>query len=730
MLCASHYALTVSQAAPQLRKELTLLDVYAICTGAMFSSGFFLLPGIAFARTGTSVILAYLLAGLLALPAMLSQAELATAMPRAGGTYFYLDRSFGPLVGTVGGLGTWLAMIFKTSFAFVGIGVYLALVVELDRLQLSGILLLAFLVLNLIGAKEASFIQRLLVVVLLVIMGVFVGQGLWISVTAAVDPAGSVSFLSDGVAGLLSTVGLVFVSYAGLTQVSSVAEEVRNPERTIPLGMGLSLLTAMLVYSLGSYVLIALLEPASLARPDLTPVASAALVAFDRLPSRVVLLVIVVAAFGAFASTGNAALMSSSRYLLALGRDGRVPALLARIGGKGTPVPALMVCAGAVLGTILLLDVEAVAKLASAFQLLIFSLVNLSLIVLRESQLESYDPAFRSPAYPWPQIAGAAAPLLIIAELGHLAIAFTFGLVTFGVAWYYLYARGPEASSGAVYHLLARLVRRHHQAMGRISASLDEGVSADGLDLELRGIIGERGLREQDPYDQVVARAFAIEVEPGKSYGEIAHEAARLVAERIGVDADELAQGLLARSPDGILLVERGVALHHLRLMGLAHPELVLARSRSGLRLDPLENAEGDDARCHAAVFLFSPEDDPGQHLRLLAHLALRLERKGFEAEWLAAEEPQALNETLLRHQRFLSVLLDPREPSGSLIGKRMRELDLPETTLVAAIRREGQVIFPRGESQLRPGDSITIVGPPEAIEALGSSLRGGLGGG
>ena len=71
----------------RLKKTLKLFDVYAISTGAMFSSGFFLLPGLAAAMTGPSVVLAYLVAGFMMYPTMLSVAELATAMPRAGGAY-------------------------------------------------------------------------------------------------------------------------------------------------------------------------------------------------------------------------------------------------------------------------------------------------------------------------------------------------------------------------------------------------------------------------------------------------------------------------------------------------------------------------------------------------------------------------------------------------------------------------------------------------------------------
>ncbi|MEQ3745510.1 MAG: amino acid permease [Henriciella sp.] len=97
----------------KLKKNLTLFDVYAISTGAMFSSGFFLLPGIAAGYTGDSVYFAYLVAGFLILPAMFCMAELSTAMPKAGGTYYFLDRALGPLFGTIGGLGSWVAVIFK-----------------------------------------------------------------------------------------------------------------------------------------------------------------------------------------------------------------------------------------------------------------------------------------------------------------------------------------------------------------------------------------------------------------------------------------------------------------------------------------------------------------------------------------------------------------------------------------------------------------------------------------
>jgi len=172
-LPATHMA----SGSSDLQKTLTLYDVYSISTGAMFSSGFFLLPGIAAAETGPSVILAYLVAGLLILPSMYSMAELSTAMPKAGGTYYFLDRALGPLAGTVGGLGTWLALVFKSAFALIGMGAYLAIYANVPIQPLAAALAVAFGVLNVVGAKESSLLQRVLVTILVGVLGFYAAQG-------------------------------------------------------------------------------------------------------------------------------------------------------------------------------------------------------------------------------------------------------------------------------------------------------------------------------------------------------------------------------------------------------------------------------------------------------------------------------------------------------------------------------------------------------------------------
>ena len=205
----------------QLRKEVSLLGVYAIATGTTLSAGFFLLPGLAAAEAGPAVILSYMLAAIPLIPAMFCMMELATAMPRAGGTYYFLDRSMGPLVGTIGGLGVWLSLMLKTSFALIGMGAYLSLFVKGNYIvPLAIALAVAFAVVNMVGAKATGSFQTFLVGIILVILLWFVGGGVF-----KVETAHFNNFFGAGSKGIVSTAGLVYISYVGVTKVASVSEE-------------------------------------------------------------------------------------------------------------------------------------------------------------------------------------------------------------------------------------------------------------------------------------------------------------------------------------------------------------------------------------------------------------------------------------------------------------------------------------------------------------------------
>jgi APA family basic amino acid/polyamine antiporter len=698
----------------RLRKDLGLFDVYAISTGAMFSSGFFLLPGLAAAQTGPSVPLAYLVAGLFIIPAMVAVAELSTAMPRAGGAYYFLDRALGPMVGTVGGLGTWLALVLKSAFALVGMGAYLTIYFDVPIEPVAVGLTAAFALLNIVGAKETSGLQRFLVGTLVLILAFFLIQGL-----AEVQSMGVVEVTAErftplfafGFTGFMATVGFVFVSYAGLTKVASVSEEVRNPDRNIPLGMFMSLLTAVVIYTVGVYILVAVLPPEEL-RDDLTPVATAAQAFFDWLPGGSGVALIVVAAIAAFASTGNAGILSASRYPLAMARDRLVSARFAVLGRFQTPTFSILATAGLMTAAILFLDIEAIAKLASAFQLLLFSLLSLAVVIMRESKIAGYDPGFRSPLYPWIHIVGFLAPFWLIAEMGEIAVLFSLGLVAATVAWYFQYAHPRVERAGAIYHALARLGERRH----------------GGLDLELRGIIREKGLRAEDPFDEVVGRAQVLDLEGRVTLDELMDRAARGLSDRTGVAPEVLVAGLMEEVEAGFVPVAAGAALPHLRVPGLEHPELLIARVRDGLlpQEGDSEVLPGSHEEIRAVFFLVSPEEEPGQHLRLLGHLATHVDDPAFPELWMAAKDPLELRETLVREERSLTVWVRSGHPSGEWVGREIRDIDMGPDTLVALVRRGGSGHVPNGDTVIEADDRLLIIGTPDSIGKLAESLGRG----
>ena len=103
----------------KLKKSLRTIDVFSISSGAMISSGLFILPAVVYAKAGPSILLSYLFASLLVIPAMLSKIELATAMPKSGGAYFFIHRSLGPLFGTFSGLAAWFSLSLKSRWKSV-----------------------------------------------------------------------------------------------------------------------------------------------------------------------------------------------------------------------------------------------------------------------------------------------------------------------------------------------------------------------------------------------------------------------------------------------------------------------------------------------------------------------------------------------------------------------------------------------------------------------------------
>jgi basic amino acid/polyamine antiporter, APA family len=676
-----------------LEKQLGLWDVYALATGATLSSGVFLLPGLAAAGAGAAMPLSYVIAAAILLPGLMCHVELATAMPKAGGIYYFLDRSMGSLVGTVGGFGTWIALILKSSFALIGVGAYLRLFAPgLEMGPIAAALAVIFGVVNYFGTRKSGAFQGLLVVGLLILLAWFFGVGL---LQTQIGNYGG--FFDAGSAGIISTAGLVVVSYMGLTKVVGVAEEVKNPGRNLPLGMFLALATVVGIFVMGTSVMVGVVGVDTLAGDggDLAPVATVA----AQLVGPWGMIVMTVAAVLAFSSAANAGILSASRYPLAMGRDKLLPGLFSHVGGRGTPTVGIAVTVGLIVLTVTLIDPTKIAKLASAFKLLVFALACVAVIVMRESRIEAYDPEYRSPLYPWLHLMGIVAPLWLIVRMGALPMLFTGALIALGAGWYHYYARGRSARAGAIFHVFERLGRE----------------------------TGKVRRRDGDPLRTLCAQARVLDLAGPMDFEELATRAATLLAADMPMRPEQLVEGFMAGTRMGATPISQGAALPHLMVDVVDRPLLVMARVREGVRLERAIAAHSSRAiePTYAVFFLISPRGDPGRHLYLLSEFASRIGEESFLREWRDADSEAALKDALFRGEEGLLVL-DLRNGDGSraLVGLKVSEVSFPDDTLIATIRRGADLIVPGGDTALVDGDRVTVIGRPEAIRVLRERTR------
>ena len=418
----------------KLQRTLSLPGAIAVSIGGMLS-GIFVLPGLAVGITGSSVWLAFLVAALCILPAVLSKSELATSMPKSGGTYVYIERAFGPLFGTISGLGLWLSLLLKSAFSLVGLSAYLYVLIEVDSSLTKSIALfslLLILLLNIFGVKKVEKTQLLIVSIsVLSLVGlIFFGFG-------SFDSALTEPVFSKESSGFISAVAFLYISYAGVTKVAAVAGEIKNPEVNLPKTMLISLFLITVVYVLVAIVLVGNVE-ASLLVNDIKPIYTLS----QTLGGDVFGYAAGIVGVLTLLSMANSGVLASSRFPFAMARDKMLPDFLGSVSAKFmTPVYSIIVTAFIIGLAIIYLDVEKIAKLASAFKVLMFISVNLAVIVLRETNAQWYNPSYKSPFYPYVQVFGVISGVVLLAYLGLLPLLSVLGVFVFGFITFLFYGR-------------------------------------------------------------------------------------------------------------------------------------------------------------------------------------------------------------------------------------------------------------------------------------------------
>ena len=409
----------------KLQRTLTLSTAIAISIGGMLS-GIFVLPGIAVGITGSSVWLAFLVAAICILPAVLSKSELATAMPKSGGTYVYIERAFGPLFGTVSGLGLWLSLLLKSAFSLVGLSAYLYVLVQIDE-GLSKIIALIslalILVLNIFGVKKVGNTQLAIVSISIISLILVIIFG-----TGSFDSEMLSPVFSDGNYGFISAVAFLYISYAGVTKVAAVAGEIKSPEKNLPRSMLISLFLITGVYVLVALVLVGNVD-SSVLSTDIRPIYTLSNILGGEVFGYAAGVVGVITLL----SMANSGVLASSRFPFAMARDKMLPGFLGSVSSRFlTPVNSIFITCIIIGLAVFYLDVEKIAKLASAFKVMMFIAVNLAVIVLRETSAQWYNPKYKSPFYPYVQIFGIVSGFVLLFYLGAMPIFSVLGIFVLG----------------------------------------------------------------------------------------------------------------------------------------------------------------------------------------------------------------------------------------------------------------------------------------------------------
>jgi basic amino acid/polyamine antiporter, APA family len=611
-----------------LKKDLGLLEIFCIASGAMISSGLFVLPGLAFAKTGPAVLISYGIASLLVIPALLSKAELATAMPKAGGTYFFIDRSMGPLMGTIGGFAAWFSLAFKSAFALVGIGIFAILLnpgFSEEQMKIIAVFFcVLFTIINIVGVKHTGKTQIVLIAGLLALLSIYVIAGSFF-----IQPSNFSNFTPYGFGSVFSTAGLIFVSFGGLTKVCSIAEECKKPGRNLPLGMFLAWGIISLLYLLVIFVTIGVANPLKL-KDSFTPISLGA----DSIPvlGGIGGAVMAVAAILAFITTANAGLLAASRDPMAMGKDQLLPKSFSFVSKRGTPTFSIIFTSGFMIFVILFLDIENLVKTASLLKILLFLFVIFSLIIMRESKIRNYNPKFKSPFYPYIHIIGVLGLLFLIFEMGIIPMVFVGIFILFGFCWYWIYARDKIWREYSLLHVIERLT----------------GEKSTGylVDEELREILIKRDQLEEEGFKNLIKTCKVIDIYKYLPPDKFSMLIAEKLSERLNLSEKKLFRLLMKRRKDSNLVVQPGIAIVSNIIKGRDKFEILIVRSKKGIILADNVNP------VHAFFIIVSSPDKKSLYLHTLMWIIQIAEEADFEEEWINAKDIEELRRIFLKAWR------------------------------------------------------------------------------
>ncbi len=470
---------------PHLSRELGLFQLTMMGAGMMIGAGVFVATGIAIGQAGPGgIILAFALNGLIAIFTAMSFAELCSAMPAAGGAYAYVKKAFGGLIGFISGWMNWFALAVAGSLYSITFSEYtlhllqtfetfnnMGLNIDVAEKVLAVAIALVFIMINYRGVSGTGKSSTIIALGQTVTLGIIGVLGIAV---AYVNPERLMNFspiIDNGVVGVLVAMGFTYVGFEGFEVIGHAGEEAINPRKNIPKAILYAVIIVVSTYILVAFAAVigantgASTTGAWFANEGATGFAKAigSLIPFGSV-------LVVLAAIFSSTSALNATLFSSARVSFAMSRDGYLPPGLSKISKNRVPHIALFSSSVIVLVVALLLDVEGVAAAADIMFLLIFMLINISVIKIRREMSDELQYGFMMPFFPVIPIIALVLQLILAVMLFKMSIMawISSGLwIVTGVVLYFCYSKnkGKEVTPCTTLEEIPANKKMSHQIM-------------------------------------------------------------------------------------------------------------------------------------------------------------------------------------------------------------------------------------------------------------------------
>lgn len=444
------------QAGHGLARTLSWPHLVALGVGAIVGTGILTLIGVGADKAGPAVIVSFLVAGLICACAALAYAEMATMIPASGSAYTYSYVVIGELIAWIVGWSLILEYSLVVSAVAVGWSGYAAPLLQawanvpmelMQGPELGGIVNLPAIAIIavvagmlLYGTRESATVNAILVVVKIIALAVFVAVALPAFDAANLEPFSPFGFAKhvgpDGVErGIMAAAAIIFFAFYGFDAIATAAEEAKDPDRDLKIGIVGSMLACVAIYILVAVAAVGAIsyskfanspEPLALILRELGQPLAAKYLAI----SAIVALPTVILAF----------FFGQSRIFFTMARDGLLPKSLAKLSGRGTPVRITIFTAIVVAILAGFIPLDELAALANAGTLAAFTAVSLCMLIMRRRAPDA-PRTFRTPM-PW--VVGGIAVLgclyLFLSLPAKTQIWFGIWNVA-GLAVYFAYAR-------------------------------------------------------------------------------------------------------------------------------------------------------------------------------------------------------------------------------------------------------------------------------------------------